>query len=191
MIEFEESITTDDMKIKSFNLDYNGVTVLFKSSKNLLFGDLVETIIKDEKIVFKVSKICSDNSGTLYEANFIKSSESFIDKYIKTGLLSYDDFLGSKLHKSFNRVECVYVIVDGYRKINENDLISLKRQYKANVITISAICIYAEGIKDFVKTFLKNDNSVIVLATKDERLINYFCSNCKEQYKGEVVFADF
>lgn len=191
MIEFEESITTDDMKIKSFNLDYNGVTVLFKSSKNLLLGDLVETIIKDEKIVFKVSKICSDNSGILYEANFIKSSESFVDKYIKTGLLSYDDFLGSKLHKSFNRVECVYVIVDGYRKINENDLISLKRQYKANVITISAICIYAEGIKDFVKTFLKNDNSVIVLATKDEKLINYFCSNCKEQYKGEVVFADF
>lgn len=191
MIEFEESITTDDMKIKSFNLDYNGVTVLFKSSKNLLLGDLVETIIKDEKIVFKVSKICSDNSGILYKANFIKSSESFIDKYIKTGLLSYDDFLGSKLHKSFNRVECVYVIVDGYRKVNEKDLISLKRQYKANVITISAISIYAGGTKDFVKTFLKNDNSVVVLATKDERLINYFCSNCKEQYKGKVVFADF
>lgn len=191
MIEFEESITTDNMKIISFYLDNKCASIRFKSNTNLYIGDLLETVINNESLVFRVVKVCAENCGLVYEATSLDDSNVFTDKYIKSSLLSYDDFLGCILHKIKPKPECVYVIVDSYKEVDNKDIINLRREYKTKVIVVNAICILAEGLKDFVNTFVNKDNVIVALATKDKKLIDYFYTNCKKQYRDNIVIADF
>ena len=105
--------------------------------------------------------------------------------------LSYYDFIGCSISKFTEKIDKVFVITDSFKSVSNSYLRELKREYSVDTISsVSVPSIYADGLKDFVNTFVNKPDTVIVLVTKSKKFIDYFYSNCEKQFEKNIRIAD-
>lgn len=181
----------NNMKVLKLNLKNNKVIISFKSSDSLFIGDLVSISPRSDIAVFKIISVSADENEIYYEAEFGSSCYSFSDNYMKKYNLSYNDFVGCSISKVTEKIDKVFVITDSFKPVSNSYLRELKREYYVdNISSVSVSSIYADGLKDFVNTFVNKPDTVIVLVTKSKKFIDYFYSNCKKQFEKNIRIAD-
>lgn len=191
MIELVGCFIENNMKVLKLNLKNNKVIISFKSSDSLFIGDLVSISPRSNIAVFKIISVSADENEIYYEAEFSSNCYSFLDNYMKKYNLSYYDFIGCSISKVTEKIDKVFVITDSFKPVSNSYLRELKREYSVdNISSVSVPSIYADGLKDFVNTFVNKPDTVIVLVTKSKKFIDYFYSNCKKQFEKNIRIAD-